>query len=107
MKADTVTKDFISDPEIQGCPEVVCCRNRRECGVCALWGENQSEIHYAMAVKNKLYDEKEMKVDVCQEIQMFGFLHTYKLLLYPNFFTENCIISASCLSESLDLIYSI
>ena len=31
------------------------------------------------------YEEKAGEVDMCKEIQTFGFHHTYKLLSYPNF----------------------
>lgn len=41
------------------------------------------------------YDEEDEVVNVCHEIQTFGFHGTYKLLLYPNFFKETALFKCS------------
>ena len=58
---------------------------------------NPDDMNYeALAKKARYYKRDEKGVaTMCLEIQMFGFLGTYKLLPYPNFFKETALFKCS------------
>ena len=62
--------------------------------------ESQQLINHALAT-----EQKGGRINMCTEIQTFGFHYTYKLLFYPNFFSKILNLYESKPIKGLDFLF--